>query len=228
MLQKGKATCLEENVYVKFQAIITLHDIFHLPLVPTEYTQALPSSRTDSISADKAVLPKLGSSRLSTNSNSTSKQPTNDLQNLAEALTRKAAMSEPNEKQPAEVLPWTGNATGHIAAMVSTIEARNMSRSSTMKDYSRKITAADATGARFLPSADSSDVAKSQLHGGSAGAHEASLRATYTDQNPLFEQDSTLSGATSIMRLSSAAYSARLTSDSDEAGLPERGQSGGP
>ncbi len=42
MLQKGKATCLDENVYVKYQAVIPLLDIFHLPLVPAELDTPSP------------------------------------------------------------------------------------------------------------------------------------------------------------------------------------------
>ncbi|KAK9834379.1 hypothetical protein WJX74_000198 [Apatococcus lobatus] len=213
MLQKGKATCLEENVYVKFQAIITLHDIFHLPLVPAEYIHSAPDPRKPSFTTEKAAPPKNGQSRLSIDSNTASRMPTDDLQNLAEAISRKADVSELNNRQPAYASEATSCLPGQVAAVSTTFHSREVSESSAQKDHSRKIAAVSPMEVGHMPQQK-----MAQQHKKLAATHVGPLQARHYARNPLIEQESTISGATSIVRLNSVKTDseARLRSGIDD------------
>lgn len=205
MLQKGKATCLEENVYVKFQAIIPLNNIFHLPLVPAEYKHSTSDTRSGSATPDKTVTPSKGPSRLGTNSIPTSKQPTHDLDNLAEAIAAKASLSQPSTQQLADGSKQPDDSIAGLVAAVTNLEAKHAGRSNvlpsnTVRVYVNKLAEPDAIKAAHMPS---------QAAPADATAHsddsipEASLRARYNPDSPAYGQDETKLDADSIRRFTS-------------------------
>ena len=233
MLQKGKATCLEENVYVKFQAVITLNDIFHLPLVPAEYNHTAADARPGHSTPDMAAPPSKGSSRLGTNSIPTSKQPSHDLKNLAEAIARKANLSQPPDPQLAVESDELDNPIANAMGAVNASGARRASRShtltnSTMRVYNN-VAASDAIQASHEPAwAASADVeAGRHVHSDDSALvmSMVPLWARYELNNPAYEQDGTILGATSIKGLTGTVSDARLSSDSDELAPSELKQS---